>query len=146
LKRTVLLTVLLSGLGAEARAGLIGPDFLIPGVSQPLFDSSVATALVETDLDLLAPSLRHDFWDDEPPSEPATDIDLGDAVPDEFTLTEKQGSGSHQVPEPPPASTLLLGLGLVGVASLWRKCPSALRRKIPVRRRRTRGRPLTALR
>jgi hypothetical protein len=132
MKSVVLLIAILSGLSAEAMAAPIGDIRTVP--------NALESIAIESDLDFNS-ALIDEALQDEDQSEvvaaaPAIDEDTGE---EEFSAVENEASGSLRVPEPPPFTTIAIGLGCLSLLAL---CLQGRRESRRARRRTFQNRPI----
>jgi hypothetical protein len=121
MKSAALLTAILSGLCAEAMAAPISDIRTVP----PALEDTVIEPDLGFNFALLDEALR-----DEDQSEIVTTGIVVDEEIDEreFTVNVNEPSGSLRVPEPPPLTTIAVGLGSLGFLALYRQSRRERRR------------------
>jgi hypothetical protein len=121
MKSVVLLTAILSGLCAEAMAAPIGNIRTVP--------NALESTAIESDLDFNSALIDEALRDEDEPgvvtTGNVTDEDIGE---EEFSAAENEPSGSLRVPEPPPFTTVAVGLGCLGFLALCRQSHRESRR------------------
>jgi hypothetical protein len=111
MKFALLLTAVLSGLCAEVMA------FPIIHIGK-----NQTNPVIKPDLDFNAASPGGAFPNENPAELVATDIEFDQAIDQaQFAAAEQQATGSFGVPEPPPATLIVIGLSSLGVFALWRR-------------------------
>jgi hypothetical protein len=132
MKSVVLLIAILSGLCAEAMAAPIGDIRTVP--------NALESIVIESDLDFNSALIDEVLRDEDQPEVVTTglviDEDIGE---EEFPAAENEASGSLQVPEPPPFTTVAVGLGCLSFLVLCRQSHRESRR---ARRRTLQNRPI----
>jgi hypothetical protein len=129
MKSVALLTAILSGLCAEAMAAPISDIRTVP----PALESIV----IEWDLDFNSALIDEVLRDEDQPEVVTTGLVIDEDIGEEFATEGSEPSGSLRVPEPPPLTTLAIGLGCLGLIVLCRQSHRerrrALRRTIQIR-------------
>jgi hypothetical protein len=112
MKSAVLLTAILSGLCAEVMAAPISDIRTVPPASESF--------VIEPDLDFntaLVDEALSDADQDIVTTGIVVDEEIGE---EEFAVGANEPSGSLRVPEPPPFTTIAVGLACLGSLALYR--------------------------
>jgi len=124
MKFAALLTAILSGLCAEVMAAPIGNIRTVVPAPE--------SAIIDQDLDFYGAFVDDALRDEDQPEVVTTGIVVDEEIgEEEFAVGADEPPGPLRVPEPPPLTTIALGLGAIGLLTLYR-----LRRKEKRRARR----------
>jgi hypothetical protein len=121
MKPAVLLTVLLSGLCAEAMAA---PISNIRGLPNTLENTAI-----EPDLGFNVALVDEALRDEDQPEVVTTGLVIDEEIgEEEFSVGENEPSGPLRVPEPPTLTMIAAALGCLGCLALYRLNPRERRR------------------
>ena len=132
MKSVVLLIAILSGLCAEAMAAPIGNIRTVP--------NALESIVIESDLDFNSALIDEALRDEDQPEVVTTGLAIDeDIAEEELSAAENEASGSLRGPEPPPFTTVAIGLGCLSLLAL---CLQSRRESRRARRRTFQNRPI----